>query len=112
MVLSSTDRRLLQKLRAVGDEIYRANQETSAAHVYSAAMAYIRSLAASALEQDPDDLSWTQIASAIKEKHQDIVVLGHILLDKASCLGGLYVDKTDRALRSMLACTVRSSELH
>ena len=108
MVLSSTERQLLHEVRAEGDRLYKANEETNAAHVYSAAITYIRSMAASALKEDRDDISLTQIAFAMKEKHQDIIVPGSLLLDKASCLGGLYFKKLDQALISMLACTVNS----
>ncbi len=112
MVLSTTERRLVHAIRAAGDKLYWAGQETNAAHVYSAAIAYIRSLAASAVDEDPDDITLTQIVFAMKKKHEDIAVLGRLLLDKASCFGGFYMEKLDNAFRSMLACTVKLSELH
>ena len=111
MALSSTDRRRLHEVRAIGDKLYWANQETNAAHAYSAAMAYIRSLAASALDEDPDQISLTQIAFAMKGKHQDIAVLGHLLLDQATCFGGMYWKNHDSAFRSMLACAVKLYKL-
>ena len=112
MALSSMQRRLLQEIRAVGHKLNWACQESDAAHVYSAAMAYVRSTAASVVERDPDDMTWTQIAFAMMETPQDIICLGHLLLDKASCMGGLFMEKHDAAFRSMLACTVDSKTHH
>ena len=60
MTLSSIDRLTVHGIRATGQKLLSASQGSQAGHTLSAAMAFIRSLAASALEVDPDDLTWKQ----------------------------------------------------
>ncbi len=106
MTLSLMERRTVQEVRTTGQKLFWASQDTHAAHVLSAAMAYMRSLAASALEKDPYDITCKEIASIIQEVHQDILLLGGLHLDRASCMGGPYLDKYDLSFRGMMASTV------
>ena len=107
MTLSYMERRTVVELRTTGQKLAWASQESHSAHVLSAAVAYMRSLAASALEKDPYDITWKQIAFVMKEVHQDIVLLGGLHLDRGSCLGEVYVEKYNMSYRGLLASTVR-----
>ena len=109
MTLSYMERRTVQDIRAAGQKLFWASQYSHSAHVLSAAMAYMRSLAASALEKDPYDITWKQIGFVLKEVHQDIVLLGGLHLDRASCLGGSYAEMYAVPFRGMLASTVRTA---
>ena len=112
MTLSLMERRTVQEVRTTGQKLFWAGQDTHAAHVLSAAMAYMRSLAASALENDPCDITCKQIAFVMKDVHQDILLLGGLHLDRASCMGGPYLDKYDLSFRGMMASTVSFAHLH
>ena len=85
---SFMERRMLQELQGTGHNMFSADQDSKAAHVLSSALAYIRSLAASALETDPYDLPWKQTALVFNKAHQDMILLSGLLLDKAVCTGG------------------------
>lgn len=76
MTMSYMERRTVQEIRAAGQKLFWAKQDSHTAHLMSVAMAYMRSLAASALENDPYDITWKQIALVMKEVHQDIILLG------------------------------------
>ena len=69
-------------------------------------MAFIRSLAASALKIDPDDLTWKQVVLVMKQTHKDIIFLGELDLDRASAMGSPYTAKYDLAFSSMLSSKV------
>lgn len=109
--LSFMERRMLQELQGTGHNMFSADQDSKAAHVLSSALAYIRSLAASALETDPYDLTWKQTALVFNKAHQDMILLGGLLLDKAVCTGGSYAIEQELALRSIGAYMVRNNDL-
>ena len=109
--LSFMERRMLQELQGTAHNLFTADQDSKAAHVISSALAYIRSLAASALETDPYDLTWKQVALVFHKAHQDMVMLGGLLLDKAVCTGGSYAIEQELALRSIGANMVRTNGL-
>lgn len=70
-------------------------------------MAYIRSLAASALESDPYDIAWKQIALVLRESHKDVIIVGECHLLRASqCMGIPGVDQHDPAFSGMLSSMV------
>lgn len=96
-------------MRAAGLKTFFAGQESKAGYILSAAMAYVRSLAASALGIDPDDLTWRQIALVMKHGHQDVLLLGELDLDRASAMGNAYLAKHDLAFSSMLSGKVIST---
>jgi len=76
MTLSYMERRIVQEVRLAGQKLYWANQDCQGTHILSAALAYWRSLAASALEKDPYDITWKEIAFVTKEVHRDLIILG------------------------------------
>lgn len=108
MALSLIDRQMLEEMGAVCGKLSRADQDSQSGHVLSAALAYIRSWAASALGSSPEDITWKQIASVLKEKHLDTLLLGRLHLDRASnCMGRPYGDNHDLAFGGMMECMVR-----
>ncbi len=107
MKLSFMEERMVQELQCASRRLYTADQHTKAAHVLSSALAYIRSLAASALESDPYDLTWKQIAIALKDTPQELFLLATLLLDLASCTGGLYAIRQEPAFRTLRSYMVR-----
>ena len=107
--LSVMERRTVQEVRSAGHKQYWAKQHSSASYLVSAAAAYIRSLAASALQSDPHSVTWKHIASAMKEEHLDIVLLGRLHLERASCLTGLYIEQLGIATCSILQSMVKTA---
>lgn len=107
MTMSPMQRQTVQELRALGQKLFLANQDSQSSHLLSAAMAYIRSLAASALDSDPNDISWKQIAHVLRGAHNDMIMLGQCHLDRASyCMGRPYIDKHDLAFGGLLESVV------
>ena len=110
MTLSHIDRRMLQEIRADSQKLFLADQLSQSNHVLSSAMAKIRSLASSVLERDPDDITWKEVASVMKEVHQDTLLLCHMQLTRCySFLGKSYVEERDRAFGGILGSMVRSA---
>ena len=108
MSLSLLDRQIVQEMGAVAEKLSLADQDSQSSHVLSAAMAYIRSLAASALGSSPYDITWNQIASVFKGKHLDTLLLGRLHLDRATnCMGRPYSDNHDLAFGGMMESMVR-----
>ena len=109
MTLSPLDRRLVREIKKYGQKLYMARQNSQAVHVLSAALAYLRSLAASALNKAPGDISWKDIAFVMKEVHQDIVMLGNLHTDCALPLCATYHAKHDLAFGGVLGSAVNHS---
>ena len=108
MTLSRIDRRMVEEVRRTGQKLYAAKHHTQSTHVLSAAMAYIRSVAASALQCDPYGITWKQIASVFKEVPQDMVLLGEMHLDRTrDRTAPQYEEQYDLAFGGMLASMVR-----
>ena len=97
MTLSSLDRQLVREIQKYGRKLCMARQSSQAVHVLSAALAYLRSLAASALIKDPYVISWKEIAFVMKEVHQDIVMLGNLHAVCGPSLRATYHAKHDQA---------------
>ena len=109
MTLSVMERRTVQEIRSASHKQFWAHQHSSATYLASAAGAYIRSLAALALKNDPQDITWKQIATAMMKEHEDIFLLCQLLTARASYLTGPYADKLDVPFRGIVQGTVRSA---
>ena len=97
----------MHELRSLGQMLFLANQDSQSSHVLSAAMALIRSLAASGLESDPCDITWKQTAFALSDAHKEMVMLGECHLDRASyCMGRANVDTHDLAFGALMETMV------
>ena len=109
MTLSPIDRRLVREIQKYGRKLCMARQKSQAVHVLSAALAYLRSLAASALSKDPYDISWKDVAFVMKEVHQDIVMLGNLHTDCGPPLCATYHAKHDQAFGGIPEIAVNHS---
>ena len=86
-----------------------ARQKSQAVHVLGAALAYLRSLAASALSKEPYNISWKDVAFVMKEVHQDIVMLANLHTDCGPPLCTTYHAKHDRAFGGFPEIAVNQS---
>ena len=109
MTLSFLDRRLVREISKYGRKLCMARHKSQAVHVLSAALAYLRSLAASALSKDPYDISWKDIAFVMKEMHQDIVMLANLHTDCRPPLCATYHAKHDLAFGGIPEVAVNHS---